>query len=89
MDLQKLLNSITPAIYQQLKLAVEISKWPDGNKITNEQRQLCMQAMIAYERKHLPLEEHTGYIPPEPHTFCGDDHEHDHAHTEKPIKWIE
>jgi uncharacterized protein YeaC (DUF1315 family) len=88
MDLQKLLNSITPDIYQNLKLAIEIGKWPDGNKLSSEQRQLCMQAVIAYEHKNLPLEEHTGYIPPEPHTLCGDDHEHDHSETEKPIKWV-
>jgi hypothetical protein len=50
-----------------------------------------MQAVIVYEHKHLPPEEHTGYIPPEPHTFCGDEdgHEHDHPETEKPIKWVE
>lgn len=89
MDLQQLLNSITPAIYQNLKLAIEIGKWPDGNKLSSEQRQLCMQAVIAYEHKHLPLEQHTGYIPPEPHTFCEDDHEHEHPETEKPIKWVE
>lgn len=89
MDLQQLLNSITPAIYQNLKLAIEIGKWPDGNKLSGEQRQLCMQAVIAYEHKHLPPEQHTGYIPSEPHTFCADDHEHEHPETEKPIKWVE
>ena len=88
MDLQDLLNSITPEIYNNLKMAIEIGKWPDGNKISAEQRQLCMQAVIAYEHKHLPAEEHTGYIPPEPHTFCGDDHDHEHAEQEKPIKWV-
>ena len=90
MDVQKLLNSITPDIYQNLKLAVEIGKWQDGNKLSAEQRALCMQAVIAYEHQHLPPEEHTGYIPPEPHTFCGDDHDHeqDHAETEKPVKWV-
>lgn len=87
MDIKKLLDSITPEIYQNLKLAVEISKWPDGKKLSAEQRELCMQAVIAYEHKHLPPEEHTGYIPPEPHSYCGDDH--DHAETEKPIKWVE
>ncbi len=87
MDLKQLLNAITPEIYENLKAAVELGKWADGNKLTSDQRQLCMQAVIAYEHKHLPAEQHTGYIPPEPHTFCGDDH--DHAETEKPIKWVE
>jgi uncharacterized protein YeaC (DUF1315 family) len=61
MDLQKLLSSITPDIYQNLKLAVEIGKWPDGNKLSSEQRQLCMQAVIAYEHKNLPPEEPVTY----------------------------
>jgi uncharacterized protein len=88
MDLHTLLNSLTPEIYQHLKVAVELGKWPNGEKLSSDQRQLCMQAMIAYEHKHLPPEEHTGYIPPEPHTFCGDDHDHDHPEQEKPLKWI-
>ena len=64
MDLQQLLNNLTPDIYQNLKRAVELSKWPDGNRLTGEQRQLCMQAMIAYESKHLPPQERTGHLPP-------------------------
>jgi len=87
MNVHKLLSSITPDIYRNLKTAIEIGKWPDGNKLSVEQRQLCMQAVIAYEHKHLPQEEHTGFIPPEPHSFCGDDH--DHAEQDKPIKWVE
>jgi uncharacterized protein YeaC (DUF1315 family) len=90
MDLQQLLSSLTPEIYQNLKRAVELGKWPDGNRLSSEQRQLCMQAVIAYEHKNLPPEQHTGYIPPEPHTYCGgEDHEHDHPHSDKPIKWVE
>jgi uncharacterized protein len=87
MDLTQRLTSLTPDIYQNLKRSVELGKWPDGQRLSLDQRQLCMQAMIAYEHKHLPPEEHTGYIPPEPHTACGDDHEQ--AHSEKPIKWVE
>ncbi|ACE84512.1 YeaC family protein [Cellvibrio japonicus] len=87
MNLQQLLASLTPDIYHSLKRAVELGKWPDGNRLTQAQRELCMQAVIAYEHKNLPQDTHTGYIPPEPHSFCGSDHEHeDH---DKPIKWVE
>ena len=97
MSIQKLLQSITPEIYENLKRAIELGKWLDGNKISAEQRELCMQAVIAYEHKHLPAEKHTGYIPPKPHAYCGDDHDHtghEHADHEQldqvqPIKWIE
>lgn len=53
---------ITPEIYENLKLAVELGKWSDGRKLTPEQRELCMQAMIAWEVKNLPEEQRTGYM---------------------------
>ena len=43
----EMIQNITPEIYQSLKLAVEIGKWADGNKLTPEQRELSLQAMIA------------------------------------------
>lgn len=70
-DFANLLNNITPDIYQSLKTAVEIGKWPTGIKLTDEQKSLCMQAVIAYEQKHLPPEKHTGYIDTKKHTHCG------------------
>ena len=88
MDLQQLLNNLTPDIYQNLKRAVELGKWPDGNRLSSEQRQLCMQAMIAYESKHLPPEQRTGHlppkgIPPKP-TGCETDFSLD---SEETLKW--
>ena len=88
MNLQQLLNSISPEIYENLKRAIELGKWLDGSKISLDQRELCMQAIIAYEHKHLPPEEHTGYIPPKPLSVCGDDHKHDHHEEEHPVKWV-
>lgn len=55
-------EQITPEIYQSLKQAVELGKWENGNKLTPEQRDLCMQAMIAWENKNLPEEQRTGYM---------------------------
>ena len=61
----EMIENITPEIYQSLKLAVEIGKWPDGRKLSAEQKELCLQAMIAYELKHLPADQHTGYMGPQ------------------------
>lgn len=79
MDLQQLLNSITPDIYQQLQKAVEIGKWPDGRSITEEQRSLCIQAIIAYDQRK-PETQRTGYVPPKESACATDD-------KPKPIKW--
>ena len=69
MDFRELLNSIDSEIYQRLKTAVELGRWPDGRQLTKEQQALTLQAIIAYERKHLPPEQHSGYIAPKP-TSC-------------------
>lgn len=87
MNLQQLLVNLTPDIYQNLRRAVELGKWPDGKPLIREQRELCMQAVIAYEHQHLPPEQHTGYIEPQPHAHCGS-HEHDPEHAQ-PIKWLD
>ena len=60
-----MLRNITPDVYQALKLAVEIGKWPDGRKLTREQKELSLQARIAWEQDNLPEEERTGYMGPQ------------------------
>ena len=66
-----LLDNITPEVYQQLKRAVELGKWPTGDALSKEQRQLCMQAVIAYEETNLTPEQRSGFIPPKAHSNCG------------------
>jgi uncharacterized protein len=56
------IENITPEIYENLKLAIELGKWGDGRKLSPEQRDLCMQALIAWEIKNLPEEQRTGYM---------------------------
>lgn len=62
MDFNQLIDDITPEIYRNLKRAVEIGKWPDGRVLTVEQRALSMQAVIAFEARHLDERERTGFI---------------------------
>ena len=50
----EMIENITPDIYESLKLAVEIGKWSDGRKLTQEQRELSLQALIAWEVQNLP-----------------------------------
>ena len=57
-----MIENITLEIYESLKLAVEIGKWSDGRKLTLEQKELSLQAVIAWEVANLPEEERTGYM---------------------------
>ncbi len=79
MNIQDVASQLQPEIIEKFKTAIEIGKWPDGKTLTSEQRETCMQAVIAYEHAHLSEEERTGYIPPKK-TPCATDEE-------SPIKW--
>ena len=87
MDYQKLVGSLTPEVYDSFKRAIELGRWPDGRLVTAEQKQTCIQAVIAYEHAKLPKEQHTGYIPPKAHTHCGSDGDDLDVDKEQPIKW--
>ncbi|UVE16465.1 DUF1315 family protein [Pseudomonas sp. LS44] len=61
----EMIENITPEIYQSLKLAVEIGKWSDGRKLTQEQKELSLQALIAWEMQNLPEDQRIGYMGPQ------------------------
>ena len=42
-------KNISPALYNQLKQAVETGKWLDGNKLTKEQKAHSLQLLFAYQ----------------------------------------
>lgn len=62
MDFLQLIDNLTPEIHQRLKRAVELGRWPDGTRLSAEQRELSLQAVIAYEARHVEASERVGYI---------------------------
>ena len=62
MDYLKLVESMSPEIYQNIVRSVERGKWPDGKLVTPEQRENAMLAIIAWGEKYLPETERVGYI---------------------------
>jgi uncharacterized protein YeaC (DUF1315 family) len=83
-NFEQLIASIDADTYQRLKTAVELGKWPSGQSLSREQKELSLQAVIAYESKHLPPEQRTGYIAPNKPTACGHDEE---VAEEVPLRW--
>lgn len=83
MRTEDMLAAVTPQVYEQFKRAIELGKWPDGRVLTQEQKQTCMQAVIAYEHAHVPENERVGYVPPKTEP-CATDHDHDEP---APLKW--
>jgi uncharacterized protein YeaC (DUF1315 family) len=63
MTLEQLIKALTPDVYENLKNAVAIGKWPDGRALVNNQRELCMEAIMHYEMTHnVPEDQRVGYI---------------------------
>ncbi|MBF7689195.1 MULTISPECIES: YeaC family protein [Acinetobacter] len=62
MNIEQMLSVLDADIVKRLKTAVEIGKWPNGIVLSKEQRETCMQAVLAWEYTHLPEDERTGYI---------------------------
>ena len=82
MEFSALIDKLTPDIYQRLKKAVETGKWPDGRRLTAEQRESSLQAVIAYEHRHnLPENQRTGAMDTQ-----GSDC-HINSNDESPLKW--
>ena len=63
MDYKELISKLTPDIYERLKTAVEIGKWPDGRPLTQEQKTSCMEAVLSYQALKLEESDHAGYMP--------------------------
>jgi uncharacterized protein YeaC (DUF1315 family) len=62
MTYEELIQAMTPEMHQSLKRAVELGKWPDGRRLTPEQRDICMRAVIAYDHEKMPEADRVGYI---------------------------
>ncbi len=88
MELEKILEALTPEIVEKFKSAIELGKWPDGKKVSKEQLEICMQAVIAFEHSHVEEHERTGYVPPK-HEPCETDHpsQSEEADIVQALKW--
>lgn len=74
MTLDQLIQSLTPEVYENLKNAVATGRWPNGIKLKEGQRELCMEAILHYERSHdVPVEQRVGYVADGCKSSTGDD----------------
>lgn len=61
-EFDQLIEQMSEQAWRNMRQAVETGRWPDGRALQQGQRELCMQALIAWEARHLPEEERTGYL---------------------------
>lgn len=77
--------TITPFVYQQFRRAVELRKWPDGSRLTEQQLEICMEAIIRFEHEYVKPEDRTGYVEPKKGA-CATDIDSD---AEQEVRWQE
>jgi len=58
MNIEALLQNMSPEIYAKLCVAVETGKWLDGSVLTEQQRDTSLQAVMFYQAKTLKSEQH-------------------------------
>ncbi|MBZ2188076.1 DUF1315 family protein [Alcanivorax sp. JB21] len=62
---EELIDGMTMEVWHNMRRAVETGRWPDGRVLSAEQRELSLQAVIAWElRNNVPEAERTGYVAP-------------------------
>ncbi|WEF26408.1 YeaC family protein [Klebsiella aerogenes] len=52
MDIEQIIASMTPELYQRLATAVELGKWPDGVALTEEQKENSMQLVMLWQARN-------------------------------------
>lgn len=52
MDIEQIISSMTPEVYQRLATAVELGKWPDGVALTPEQKENSLQLVMLWQARH-------------------------------------
>ena len=58
MNIEVLVASMTPEIYERLRSAVETGKWPDGTPLNEEQKASSMKDVMLYQAKIEKSSEH-------------------------------
>ncbi|MGM0768980.1 MAG: YeaC family protein [Pseudomonadota bacterium] len=63
MTYDELIERLDPTVYTNLRRSIELGKWPDGRRLSPEQREICLEAVIYYENLHnIPETERVGYL---------------------------
>ena len=60
-SLAELIDNISPTVYASLKSAIELGKWSDGTRLSADQVETCLQAVIIYEAENLRESDRAGF----------------------------
>lgn len=52
MQLDEMIEAMTPEVYERLVTAVETGKWADGVPLTSEQKENSLQLVLLWQARH-------------------------------------
>ncbi|WP_337015487.1 YeaC family protein [Leclercia sp. AS011] len=52
MNIEEMINGMTPEVYQRLVTAVELGKWADGVALTAGQKENCLQLVMLWQARN-------------------------------------
>ena len=87
MTFEHLATRMSREVYEQLKTAIEIGRWPNGLPLTQAQKEISLEAVLRFETANLPPEQRTGYLPPKMGSdrhSCKQNNDYDDV---KPLNW--
>jgi uncharacterized protein YeaC (DUF1315 family) len=57
------LNRLKPEVVEHMQRALEVGRWDNGARLTDAQKDNCLQLVIAWQHKHqVPESERIGFI---------------------------
>jgi uncharacterized protein YeaC (DUF1315 family) len=62
MNFEQMIRQVSPDIYENLKEAVELGRWPDGSRLTEQQKKDSMELVLGYNLMHFEEKDRIGYI---------------------------
>lgn len=51
MNIDSLVNNLTPELFERLQYGAATGKWPDGTMLTSEQKEQTVQLVMLYQAK--------------------------------------
>jgi len=61
-SLMQLVNQMTIESVLNLRKMIELGKKPDGQRLSKQERESCLEALLLWEANHLPEHQRSGYI---------------------------
>lgn len=58
MDIEQLIKTMTPELYQRLLYAVETGRWPEGESLSKAQKDQTIQLVMLYQSRFNQDEAH-------------------------------